>query len=575
MKKQSLFFLLLFAIGINGFSQTKAISYQAVITDPYTQEIPGVNLQAELLTNRSVGIKFTITDDTGNIEYQESHATETDRNGMINLLIGLGTQIGATSFDDVDWNGISKTLKVEIDFSGGSNYQVLSIQPLTYIPSPGGDDVQELSEEISSILATQAEQSAAIALNTAKVGITPEQLEAIENNTGSNTGDQDISGIVQNTSDIALLLAGLTSLNANTKSYIDGLLLQIGDPVKLLDAGYTLEQITGGSDVSAMIEAGFSVEQLINEGISTAALISAGVGGSELISAGVDATELIAGGATLAEAIASGASLTGLLADNTAAELLAAGASTYNLMQAGVTISTLLSAGVTSNQLYLAGVSIQELLDNNISVSTLNSDGISVANMISAGISNETLLSSGVSPAQMVSAGVATSTFIGMFYQAGAIVYIANDGSSGIISALTEATANKMLWGPTGQGINAANPYKNIGKGAEATARIIAQYGTVSTATAAGMCNNWSGGGYGDWYLPTEDEAKLFYTLKTEINACATANGGTALKGAAYWSSTDNNNATFARKIAMGNGAAGGNNKTNTTNNFVRAMRSF
>ena len=109
---------------------------------------------------------------------------------------------------------------MEIDFSGGSNYQVLSIQPLTYIPGPGGDDVQELSEEISSILATQAEQSAAIALNTAKVGITPEQLEVIENNTGTNTGDQDISGIAQNTSDIALLLAGLTSLNANTKSYI-------------------------------------------------------------------------------------------------------------------------------------------------------------------------------------------------------------------------------------------------------------------------------------------------------------------------------------------------------------------
>ena len=93
MKKQSLFFLLLFAIGINGFSQTKAISYQAVITDPYTQEIPGVDLQAELLTNRSVGIKFTITDDVGNIEYQESHATETDRNGMINLLIGLDSNI--------------------------------------------------------------------------------------------------------------------------------------------------------------------------------------------------------------------------------------------------------------------------------------------------------------------------------------------------------------------------------------------------------------------------------------------------------------------------------------------------
>lgn len=575
MKKQSIFFLLLFAIVLKGFSQTKAISYQAVITDPYTQEIPGVDLQAELLVNRSVSVRFTVSDESGNIEYQESHATQTDRYGMINLLIGLGNQIGSTSFDDVNWNGNSKTLKVDIDFSGGTNYQVLSIQPLTYIPSPGGDDVQELTEQYASILSTQAEQSAAIAENTAKIGITPEQLAIIENNTGSNTGDQDISGIAQNTSDIALLINGLTSLNANTKAYIDGLLLKIGDPVKLLDAGYTLEQISGGSDVTVLIAAGFSVEQLISQGISTTALIEAGVDGSELLSAGVDATELIAAGSTLAEAIASGASLTGLLSTNTAAELLAAGASTYNLMQAGVSIPALLTAGVNANQLYLAGVSVQELLDNNITIATLNSNGVSVSDMISAGVTNETLLSSGVTPAQMVSAGVATSTFIGMFYQAGAIVYIANDGSSGIIAALTEAHSSTMLWGATGTGLNPGDPYGDIGQGAAATARIVAHYGTTSSLSAGGMANNWAGGGYGDWYLPSEDEAILFYTYKSEINACAQANDGNNLKGSSYWSSTDNNNGTFGRKVAMSNGSASGNNKSNTTNNWVRAMRSF
>ncbi|MDT0554365.1 hypothetical protein, partial [Urechidicola vernalis] len=46
-------------------------------------------------------------------------------------------------------------------------------------------------------------QDAAIALNTAKTGITPAQAAIIANTSGTNTGDQDISGIATNATNIA------------------------------------------------------------------------------------------------------------------------------------------------------------------------------------------------------------------------------------------------------------------------------------------------------------------------------------------------------------------------------------
>ena len=62
-----------------------------------------------------------------------------------------------------------------------------------------------------------AEQAAAIAANTAKGGITSEQAIIISNTSGTNTGDQDISGIATNATAIALNTAktGITTAQAS------------------------------------------------------------------------------------------------------------------------------------------------------------------------------------------------------------------------------------------------------------------------------------------------------------------------------------------------------------------------
>ena len=151
MKKLLLLSALMLTI-LQGISQTKGISYQAVILNPQAQEIPGENAQGNILANTSVGIQFTISDGSGNEQYQESHSTSTDIYGMINVLIGNGSPTGSQDFSDIVWNGTIKKLEVGIDFSGGTNYQPLSEQNLHYVPQPATEQVtQEIAANATAI----------------------------------------------------------------------------------------------------------------------------------------------------------------------------------------------------------------------------------------------------------------------------------------------------------------------------------------------------------------------------------------------------------------------------------------
>ncbi|WP_111707498.1 MopE-related protein [Lutibacter citreus] len=234
--KRLLLLVLLIGTVFQGFSQTKGISYQAVILNPQPQELPGQNAQNNILANSSVSIQFTIVNTSGTEEYQEQHSTRTDMYGMINLLIGTGSPTSSTNFTDIVWDGTTKKLKVGIDFNGGSNFSPLSEQNLTYMPQPANQETTQLitknaayieaeserakgaeQTNATSILAIEAEQTtqnAAILLNTGKVGITTAQATTISNTTGINTGDQDISGIVVNATSILAIEAEQTNQNA-------------------------------------------------------------------------------------------------------------------------------------------------------------------------------------------------------------------------------------------------------------------------------------------------------------------------------------------------------------------------
>jgi hypothetical protein len=134
MKK--ILFLLLF-VTLPLFSQTNGINYQAVIYSPTGQQLPGANNQKFPLSNKTICLLFSIIDSNNVTEYAEKIVITTDRYGVVNHLIGSGTQVGgyATNFNGILWNSTAKNLKVELDILANcSDYTFLSNEPFTYVP---------------------------------------------------------------------------------------------------------------------------------------------------------------------------------------------------------------------------------------------------------------------------------------------------------------------------------------------------------------------------------------------------------------------------------------------------------
>ena len=131
MRKLLTLILFIFCINIKGYSQTDGINYQAVIIDPDPEEIPGIDVTGNILPNKEIKVRFSISDVSGNLDFQEIHTTSTDEYGMINLVIGKGSSVKGV-FNEIYWDGSTKNLKVEINLDG--SYSDLSDQALLFVP---------------------------------------------------------------------------------------------------------------------------------------------------------------------------------------------------------------------------------------------------------------------------------------------------------------------------------------------------------------------------------------------------------------------------------------------------------
>ncbi|MHA8106447.1 hypothetical protein [Aquirufa sp. 5-AUSEE-100C1] len=125
-------YLLFLLITWGAWGQQKGLSYQAVIVDPNTIEIPGQVITGAPLANGKVWIRFSLISKTG-VEYEEVQQTVTDEYGLVNLTIGSGTpSIG--KFDALVWDASLKRLRVAVNFTGTGNYTEVSNQLLTFSP---------------------------------------------------------------------------------------------------------------------------------------------------------------------------------------------------------------------------------------------------------------------------------------------------------------------------------------------------------------------------------------------------------------------------------------------------------
>jgi len=122
---------------ITTFGQSQGISYQAVIISANAQQIPGSDIDGNILPNHAIMIRFSILDAAGTIDYQEEQAATTDAYGMINLIIGQGTvtAISPHAFNEIDWSGENKDIKVDISVDAADVfYTDFSYQQLNFVP---------------------------------------------------------------------------------------------------------------------------------------------------------------------------------------------------------------------------------------------------------------------------------------------------------------------------------------------------------------------------------------------------------------------------------------------------------
>lgn len=112
---------------VSAYAQApQKMTYQAVVR----------NSSNALVQSSPVGMKVTILQGsaTGTAVYVETHTTQTNQNGLLDIEIGGGTVVSGTYQNGIFWAGGPYFLKTEIDPLGGSNYTNTSTSELLSVP---------------------------------------------------------------------------------------------------------------------------------------------------------------------------------------------------------------------------------------------------------------------------------------------------------------------------------------------------------------------------------------------------------------------------------------------------------
>jgi len=117
--------LTVFILTVSLAQSPQAFKYQAVARD----------LSGNAISNQSISFQISILkgSSSGTVEYSETHTITTNPFGLANLEIGNGTVVSG-SFSSVSWGIDSYYLKVEMDTTGGTNYQLMGTSQLLSVP---------------------------------------------------------------------------------------------------------------------------------------------------------------------------------------------------------------------------------------------------------------------------------------------------------------------------------------------------------------------------------------------------------------------------------------------------------
>ncbi|MBL4703437.1 MAG: DUF1566 domain-containing protein [Flavobacteriales bacterium] len=130
----------------------------------------------------------------------------------------------------------------------------------------------------------------------------------------------------------------------------------------------------------------------------------------------------------------------------------------------------------------------------------------------------------------VVSIPPSTAHFVGELYGGGIVFHVSPDGTSGLIASLDELADTGAIWGFYGVNVDAYSPTDGA---ANTDSLMLAGAGP---ATAAGLCSNYSAGGFTDWYLPSNKEFDLFADNEILISVVLKIDGNSNTNGMREWS---------------------------------------
>jgi hypothetical protein len=159
------------------------MSYQAVIR----------NNSNNLVTKSNIGIQVSILQNAadGPAVYVERHFPTTNVNGLVTLEIGDGTIVSG-DFTTIDWENGPYFIKTETDLNGGANYTITGTSQLLSVP------YALHSKTAETVTGTISESDPLYAASQA-AKITTDDITNLSNLSGTNTGDQDLSGFATKT----------------------------------------------------------------------------------------------------------------------------------------------------------------------------------------------------------------------------------------------------------------------------------------------------------------------------------------------------------------------------------------
>lgn len=162
---------------------------------------------------------------------------------------------------------------------------------------------------------------------------------------------------------------------------------------------------------------------------------------------------------------------------------------------------------------------------------------------------------------------VTTGIAIGLLHGGGMIFDVDASGQHGLAAALSDL-GTAIPWAPGSAFTTITNATSSF-NGAANTTTIINVYGNSGTY-AARMCRTYTGGGFSDWFLPSNDQLFKLSGYQDIVGGFPTP---CFLCTFNYWSSTENNN--FRAWDQNLNYGSSFNNAQKNQLNYVRAVRAF